>query len=461
MDQSPLIRTLLEQKGWGDYTVFKARYEEAARYLAQTEGPVALATASIDERQFQRWKNGELKSLPRREARQILRHLFPGVPVEALFAPVPGGTDRPDRAGGAEHRASRGVRRGPAPDLPAGVADTVSQAADESAAFAARCEATNIGPHTLEQLEADIRRLVTTYPNRPVGPVFTEVRALRDRTFTLLEGRQPPAYSRDLYVAAGVLCGVLANASFDLGNYSAAQTQARTAFLCGELAGHHGLRAWVRGLQALIAYWDGRPRDAVGLADAGAVFVPEAGTAHIRLASIKARALGQLQEAAAAADALRHAAELREQLTTGDDLPGGMMAFPREKELFYASSTHLWLGGDHHVATAARHAQDAVTGFEAAPPGERRLGEWALARMDLATARLAQGELDGAADQIHEVLGVSARRGTESVRKRLTQFSRGLARHPAASSPHALALREAIAAHQSSRPAELPPGAPA
>ncbi|MFI1868889.1 hypothetical protein [Streptomyces jumonjinensis] len=128
-----------------------------------------------------------------------------------------------------------------------------------------------------------------------------------------------------------------------------------------------------------------------------------------------------------------------------------MMAFPREKELFYASSTHLWLGGAHHVATAARHAQDAVTLFAAAPPGERRLG--ALARMDLATARLGRAAL-----QIHEVLGVNSRRGTESVRKRLNQFGRALAHHPAAASPGALALREAIAAHQSFSPAELPPG---
>lgn len=110
---------------------------------------------------------------------------------------------------------------------------------------------------------------MTSYPNRPVGPLFREVRALRDRAFEFLEGRQPPQYTRDLYVAADVLCGVLANASFDLGRYDAAETQARTAFMCGELAGHNGLRAWVRGLQALIAYWDGRPHDAVRLAEAG------------------------------------------------------------------------------------------------------------------------------------------------------------------------------------------------
>lgn len=331
-------------------------------------------------------------------------------------------------------------------------------AANESARFAALAEASNVGPHTMEQLEADIRRIVRTYPNRPVGPLFQEVRELRDVAFRLLEGKQPPQYSRGLYFAAGVLCGVLANASFDLGRYEAAETQARAAFLCGELAAHNGLRSWIRGLQALIAYWDGRPSDAVRLAEAGSVFMPESGTAHIRLASIKARALGQLGHATDALAALHMADAMREQATEDGDLPGGMMAFPLAKGLFYASSTHLWLGGEQHLAEAESRAQEAVTLFSTAPPEQRRLGEEALARMDLAFARLGRGEIDGAAEQVHAVLTNNARRHTESVSKRLGHFDRHLSVHPAATSPIAIGLREAIIAHQQHLPQALPPG---
>lgn len=96
--------------------------------------------------------------------------------------------------------------------------------------------------------------------------------------------------------------------------------------------------------------------------------------------------------------------------------------------------------------------------FEAAPPEQRRLGEMSLARMDLAMARLSRGDLDGAALQVYDVLGVNARRGTESVRKRLGQFGRHLTLHPAGSAPAAIAMREAIVAHQERSPAELPPG---
>lgn len=71
-------------------------------------------------------------------------------------------------------------------------------------------EQSNVGPHTLDQFRADLARIATTYPNRPVYPVFVELRELRNRAFELLEGRQYPEQSRELYLVAGVLCGMLA-----------------------------------------------------------------------------------------------------------------------------------------------------------------------------------------------------------------------------------------------------------
>ncbi|MFQ6197060.1 hypothetical protein [Streptomyces sp. NPDC000405] len=449
-DPETLFVQLIKQKGWRDHRVFKARYSEAARELAAVEGPPSIATARVEKRSFDRWCGSGVRTMPRREARRILGQLFPGIPAERLFAPtaaVPA-TAAPS---GARNDSGHG-------EFSSDMEDVVMAAAGESARFAAMAEASNVGPYTIEQLEADIRRIVRTYPNRPVGPLFQEVRELRDTAFRLLEGRQPPQYSRNLYFAAGVLCGVLANASFDLGRYEAAETQARAAFLCGELAEHNGLRSWIRGLQALIAYWDGRPADAVRLAEAGGVFVPESGTAQVRLAAIKARALGQLGKAHEALAALHTADMLRERVTEADDLPGGMMAFPAEKGLFYASSTHLWLGGPQHLADAERRAEEAVAVFSAAPPEQRRIGEESLARMDLALARLGRGNVEGAADQVHFVLSSNTRRHTESVTRRLGHFSRHLGLHPASTTPVAIGLGEAIAAHQQHLPRALPSG---
>ncbi|WP_434591770.1 hypothetical protein [Streptomyces sp. A5-4] len=452
MEQSgpTLFQTLINQRGWQDHQVFKTRYEQAAKQLAELEGPRSISTATIEKRQFFRYAHGEVRT-PQTVARRVLEFMFPGIPAARLLGPVSSGP-----APSPLHSAAGGGQAGDPSEY--GLEDVVMAAASESAQFAAKAESSNVGPHTLEQLEADIRRIVVSYPNRPVGPLFREVRTLRDHAFELLEGRQPPQYTCDLYVGAGVLCGVLANASFDLGRYDAAETQARTAFLFGELAGHNGLRSWVRGLQALISYWDGRPADAVRLAEVGSAFTPESGTAQIRLESIKARAYGQLNRGSDALAALSAADRLRERLSQGDELPGGMMAFPVEKQLFYASSTHLWLAGNQHLSDAEARADEAVEMFQAAPPGQERLGEMSLARMDLAMARLGRGDIEGAATQIHPVLGVNERRRTESVDRRIGHFSRQLALHPGAGSPSAIGLRESIIAHQERSPAQLPPG---
>ncbi|MFP8887718.1 hypothetical protein [Streptomyces mangrovi] len=452
MERPTVFQMLIRERRLQDYHRFRQAYEAAARELAQTRGPVSLRSCTIGRRQFLRWAHGDMVGIPRSDARRVLEHMFL-LTAEQLFSrggTAPADTGTESRPADAAHCDTTG-RSDFVPE------DVVMAAAHESARFAAEAECSNIGPHTMEQLDADIRRIVATYPNRPIGPLFLEVRELRDRTFELLEGRQPPQYTKDLYLAAGILCGILANASFDLGRYAAAETQARAGFLCAELAGHNGTRAWIRGLQALVAYWDGRPRDAVRLAVSGRDYQPENGTAHIRLASIEARAYGQLNSPGDALAALRTADTLREQVN-GEDVPGGMMAFPLAKQLFYASSTHLWLGGNRQLSDAEARAEEAVELFEADPPERRRLGELSLARMDLALARLGRGDLDGTAGTVHIVLGTAARRPTESVTKRLEQFGRHLAVHSAASSPTAVNLQDAIASHAGRERAALPPG---
>lgn len=228
---------------------------------------------------------------------------------------------------------------------------------------------------------------------------------------------------------AGVLCGVLANASFDLGYLPAATTQARTAFLCGELAGHNGLRCWVRGMQSLIAYWQGSLPEAVRLAREGWEFVPEHGTARVRAAALEARAAGRLGDKATAQDALRRAEQARAQVT-GADTPGGMLAFPDSKQFFYTASAYLGLHGtaetltaDSWAARAEQAARTAIGLYETAPAGEQRLGELSLARLDLAAAHLERSEFDGAAQTIRTVLATTARRPTDSVLRRLRQLA--------------------------------------
>lgn len=68
-------------------------------------------------------------------------------------------------------------------------------------------------------------------------------------------------------------------------------TQARTAYVCADNADHHGMRAWVRGLQSLIAYWDGRHQEASKYAALGISQVAGVtGTSTVWLSCLQARA---------------------------------------------------------------------------------------------------------------------------------------------------------------------------
>ncbi|MEU4810835.1 hypothetical protein AB0H20_16690 [Nocardia fluminea] len=423
---------------------FMRAFNRTATALAEeTQGE----TTQISWPQARRWIRGELAGLPYPIACRVLERMFAddGTSVEELFGPPIAEESRPDATKPTVPQTVSAGDNSPreASSSSVGIEEMTNMAAAESAAFGAFSEQSNVGPHTLEQFQEDLKRIVAVYPNRPVYPLFIELRTLRDRAFRLLEGRQPPGMTRDLYLVAGTLCSVLANASFDLGNIRAAETQARTAYLCGELAQHNGLRAWVRGLQALIAYWDDRCVEAVDLAVQGWGFAPESGTARVRLAATEARARARMRDTHGTEDALARAERAREAVL-GPDAPGGMMAFPEAKQAYNAAEAHLWLGGDANFAAAERLAEQSLQLYLADPPELRRLGEMSLARLDLAVARLHRRDLDGAAEQIEQVLETGGQRRIESVGRRLLQIGTALERPYFQTSALAGSVRERI-----------------
>jgi hypothetical protein len=224
---------------------FREQYAATARRLAEAGQGKAL---TVSDRQVRRWFAGQLDGLPHLSACRVLDQMF-GEPAESLFGPP-----RPVRP--AEAVPAVSCHNITAPNETADpliLEKEIAMTAAESARFGQFAEQSNVGPHTLDQFRADIERIATNYGNRPVYPTFVEVRELRNRAFELLEGRQRPDQTSDLYLVAGLLCAILGESSRDLGLIPAARTQFRTAFLCGELAGNNWLRAWVRGKQSDVA----------------------------------------------------------------------------------------------------------------------------------------------------------------------------------------------------------------
>jgi tetratricopeptide (TPR) repeat protein/transcriptional regulator with XRE-family HTH domain len=311
--------------------------------------------------------------------------------------------------------------------------------ARESAAFAHRAGQTNVGPTDLDQLDGDLDRIARNYLTEPMIPLLGDMRELRNTAFGLLEGRQYPEQSRHLYLLAGQACGLLASASSDLGRYNEADTHARTAWLCAELAGHNKLRAWVLATRSIIAFWDGRGHKAVEHATRGAEYVD--GLELVRLRSLEARARARLGDEVGTRAAIQ-AAETACEHVSDEHEYSGMFAFPVANQERCAGNAFLWLRRhDESIQSLER----ALAAFEAdALPEEPSYAHTAVTRLDLTLAHLQQGDFDGAREALSPVLELPPSRRLAGVVRRTERLQRLLTSHTFRTTTAAGSLSERI-----------------
>jgi hypothetical protein len=388
MSAQDLPRTRLEQ-------VLRQRHltlEEFRRQYQQS-----AKGAEVSQRQAYRWVCGELRSLPYPQAQAVLEQMF-GEPVARLFGPPYGvAALRPSRRHN-EVVTARGTAR---TDWEGQV---ITMSADRARDFLARIEASNVGAETIDQLADDVRRLVVAYLYQPLPTLLGDLAATQDRAFTLLEGRQRPEEARDLYLVAGITCGLMALTSQDLGAVHDAMTQGRTGYACADNAGHDGLRAWIRGLQANISYWFGRWDDAVRYAQLGAEAAARSrGTAVVFLASTEARALSALNRPEDVHSAVARAAEARDRMQPDElDVLGGVCNFALLPQLQYSAEALSW-GGAPEASEAERVALEALDACAKLPQGAS-FRNGAIARGALAVSRVFRSEFSGAAEALAPVL---------------------------------------------------------
>lgn len=273
----------------------------------------------------------------------------------------------------------------------------INQAAEESQALAEIAETANVDNAGTDELLDQVVTLAHSYLSKPLREVHFDLLRVRDRAGALLRGRQLPSQTRDLYLVAGSVCAMLANVGMDYGRTTAAQAQARAAWACAKAAGDPDLLAVIKGIQSSIAYWDGRPAEAARLAAAG-LRHPAKGTAGVYLASLEARARGQLGDRPGTQAALEQASRLRER--SGMDPIGGVFGFPQAKQHLYAASAQVWLC---EPDAAEQEATASLLCYQD-PANTHSYGDEAGARLDLVVARLQGGRLDGAVDALRPVL---------------------------------------------------------
>jgi tetratricopeptide (TPR) repeat protein len=373
-------------------------FANAALHLRQRDSGLP-DTATIAKYWSQRWEPGK-----RRPGDRYRPHLCTllGLPHE-LFDD--GYTDAP---------TAPYVRLGSTATLAAGLVppgeELVLMAANESASYGRRHGQSNVHPENIEQFKADVRLLAIDFESASPISVVLRARTLRDQTFELLDGRQFPQHTRQGYSLAGSLCGLLGVASSDFfGRYDAASTQNRTAWLCAEMADHNELRSWIRSLQSGVAFWAGQWADAAVLAAQAREYASTAPSAT-RAAALAARALARLNDADGVRRAVSDSEDARDLPVAEDEV--GVIGFSEANRVRCAGTAYLWLG-DH--SAAQHYLEEALSHYEQDAPDA--YAHVMVARADLAYARLAAGDLHGAADALAPALAAPPER-------RLAGFSR-------------------------------------
>jgi len=251
------------------------------------------------------------------------------------------------------------------------------------------------------------------------GAMLVEAARTRDAAYQMLEGTKSPAQQVDLYLAAGMSCALLADASFDLDQPRAALAQTQAAARYADMAGHAGLRAWAIGYGALLAYWDGRASDAVNIIEGALASVPD-GVPTARIQSIRARAWALVGDKEKVTTAIRMADEA---LTVDSnemlhDEIGGVLGWLQDRHDRCAGTALVTVGAPHEASIRLRTVVDR----DDAPAHVTD-----LARADLAAACLEGGDFDAAAEALEPVWAMPTERRRFGLTSRLDALVPSLA----------------------------------
>ncbi|MGA2830487.1 MAG: hypothetical protein ABSF03_30745 [Streptosporangiaceae bacterium] len=295
----------------------------------------------------------------------------------------------------------------------------VLMAAHEGSEHAERAERRDVGPATMEQLRADVRRLSTELITGETLASFLEMRRVRARIFRVLDQQLWPRDQADLYFLLGCLADLMAAAASELGYPQAAEELIRSGWAYASAIDHHPLMAHLRLQLANIVYWYNQPQQARDLAEDGLRYLsegPNGAYLHVRYAA----AAAQLGDADGAYRAISQGRDAREREHTDDVVEmGGEFASSRASHMRNIGTALTDIEG------AGREASDelerAVAAFEAGPGrGEQHwFAGKPLASIDLAIIYLRSGALDAATATLTPVLSLPVEQRVNALTSRL------------------------------------------
>jgi DNA-binding transcriptional regulator YiaG/tetratricopeptide (TPR) repeat protein len=390
--------------------------EQVAEQVALIAWERFAVRVGVDARMVSKWERGEKR--PSRLYQECLQLLFDD---PELFGTGDGEMNRRQWLRGTAAvgtalllepaAASPGENGGTAEDGTVG--QMLADATAESVELSRQTEASDLGPATLEHLDLAVERLGMVYLNTRPGLLLGELGWYRRRAVQVLGGRHTLAQRRRLYVAVGWLTGLLGHLSFDLGDYQAARAHCVTAWQLADDAGEQQLGAWIRSIQAMVALYTRRFREAVRYAEAGGDLAAAGTTGSVQLPVLAARAHARLGNRRETELAIRQAEQAFGGLQVASQ-PESVFSVDAARVPFCAGTAYAWLDPQR----AAAYSRSAISLYDAATGTGRWPANRALARLDLATALTHLGEPEEASHTAQEALAIFSERPVDSVMRR-------------------------------------------
>ncbi len=254
--------------------------------------------------------------------------------------------------------------------------------------LAARAEASDVSPTTLDLMDLSVDELARAYTRASPTELLRDVRARTRQIGRLLDGRSTLAQRQRLLTAAGWLALFAATLHVDLGQRRAAGAVRTAARSLGRETGHDEIGAWTGEIDTWVALVDQDWPRAAELAAAGEAVSPQGSSAAAQMAMQSARAAARLGDGPQVWAALRRCA-VASQRQSRDRPPDHHFYFDGNKLELYTGTALAWLGDP----AAEGYARHAAARSEAG--GQRR--RVATAQLDLGLVLARLGRPDEAA----------------------------------------------------------------
>jgi hypothetical protein len=297
----------------------------------------------------------------------------------------------------------------------------LGEAADETLKVPRRADTTALGHrHVVQALDVighdhladvvdSIAELIDHYSHTiyalPPADVYDELLTVRSYASGILDqiGHAPPRL--DLVLATGRLSHLLAVAACDMGEHAAARVWCSDAERRSREARHPELVAWAALTKAMIAWYQGQPRQSAVLSARGQEVVRQGTVVHAKLASQEMRAAAMAGDVDGMTRARRRASESIAVLPSGTPATGAL-SIALSDDPPYTATSLLFLGRFREAVATTNRVIDTVYQPEARQRGEHPSG-YARSLLILGLAQAALGQLDESVAAGHTALSSS------------------------------------------------------